>query len=178
VPFDFQPVLAGPLLELRPLAADDYDAVRAAAADPLIWAQHPEPERWREERFEPYFAMLLASGETLVARDAASGEVVGLSRYHGYDAERSEVEIGWTFLVRTRWGGTWNRELKRLMLEHAFRFVDEVVFLVGPQNVRSQRALEKLGARRIADRRNDVGRPSVAFAIGRPEFERWGATAG
>jgi RimJ/RimL family protein N-acetyltransferase len=169
VPFDFQPELRGPLLELRPLRRSDYDALREAASDPLIWEQHPERERWREEVFAPYFERQLASGGSLVALDARTGEVVGHSRFHGFDAARSEVEIGWTFLVRSRWGGTYNGELKRLMLGHAFRFVDRVVFLVAPENLRSQRSLEKLGARRAGSRTDGDGRLSLAFELARPD---------
>jgi Acetyltransferase (GNAT) domain len=62
-----------------------------------------------------------------------TGSVIGMSRFHGYDAEKSEVEIGWTFLARAYWGGTYNRELKSLMLRHALRRVRRVVFLVSPQ---------------------------------------------
>jgi N-acetyltransferase len=99
--------------------------------------------------------------------DAATGEAIGLCRYHGYDAERSEVEIGWTFLARRYWGGAYNRQLKDLMLGHAFRFVRSVVFLVGPENVRSRRAVEKIGAVEIGTRPGADGRPSIAYRIQR-----------
>ena len=168
--FDYQPILRGTRLELRPLRADDFGALRAAASDPLIWEQHPVNDRHREEVFRPYFDMLLASGEALVVLDRVTGAVVGMSRYHGYDAERSEVEIGWTFLVRSHWGGTSNRELKDLMLRHAFRFVRTVVFLVAPGNLRSQRAVEKIGGVRFGTRRDADGRESVAFRIESTEF--------
>ncbi|MGB5249420.1 MAG: GNAT family N-acetyltransferase, partial [Gammaproteobacteria bacterium] len=56
-----------------------------------------------------------------------------------------EVEIGWTFLSRDYWGGSYNAEIKQLMLEHAFSFVDTVVFWVGETNFRSRRAVEKIG---------------------------------
>ena len=163
--FDAQPTLVGELLELRPLRADDLDALYAAAADPLIWEQHPVPDRWVEENFRAYFAELLESGGALAVLDRASGAVIGTSRYHGYDGERSEVEIGWTFLARAYWGGTHNAELKRLMLEHAFRFVRTVVFLVHPENVRSQRAVEKIGASRVGARPDAYGRESHVYAI-------------
>src|SRR5437763_17223667 len=107
--FDFRPSLEGSLLHLRPLRADDLAAVRAAASDPRIWEQHPVKDRHREEVFGPYFHALLSSGEALVVVDRATDAVVGVSRFHGYDRERSEVEIGWTFLVRSHWGGTYNR---------------------------------------------------------------------
>jgi RimJ/RimL family protein N-acetyltransferase len=167
---DCQPTPSGTLVELRPLCADDYDALYAAAADPAIWEQHQVKDRHREDVFRPYFDLLLESREALVVLDSATGEIVGLSRYHGYDAVASEVEIGWTFLVRSRWGGPVNRELKSLMLRHAFRFVHNVVFLIDPENRRSQRAVEKVGGVRIAPRLNAAGVEIVVFRICRKDF--------
>jgi N-acetyltransferase len=163
--FDAQPTLYGELLELRPLSRGDYDALYAAAADPLIWEQHPEPDRYRESVFRGYFDEQLASGGALVVIDRHTGAIVGMSRFHGYDAARSEVEIGWTFLARAYWGGPYNRELKDLMLAHAFRFVRSVAFLVGPDNIRSQRALEKIGAVRDGSRPDAYGRESFVYQI-------------
>lgn len=148
---DLQPRLVGETVELRPLRADDYDALRAAASDPLIWEQHPA-NRHEEPVFRGYFDEQLGSGGGLAILERASGAVIGSSRYHGYDEGRREVEIGWTFLVRRHWGGATNREVKRLMLDHAFRFVETVVLVIHPENVRSQRAAEKLGGVRAADR--------------------------
>ena len=156
---DLQPTLAGTLLELRPLRADDFAALFRAASDPLIWEQHPVKDRDREDVFREYFRGHLDAGSALVAIDRATREVVGVSRFHGYDEARSELEIGWTFLARSHWGGTVNRELKRLMLGHAFRFVDSVVFLVHRDNLRSRRSLEKLGAVRAGARLDGDGRP-------------------
>lgn len=167
MPFDSQPVLKGARLELRPLRADDFDALYEAASDPLIWEQHPQRNRHEPEVFGGYFADQLASGGALIVHDAKTGETIGLSRYHGYDAERSEVEIGWTFLVRRCWGGAYNRELKDLMLAHAFRFVDNVVFLVAPENMRSRRGVEKIGAVEIGMRPGADGTPSVTYRITR-----------
>jgi RimJ/RimL family protein N-acetyltransferase len=118
--------------------------------------------------FRPYFDSLLDSQEAVVVIDRATDEVVGVSRFHGYDPEASEVEIGWTFLARRYWGGTYNRELKNLMLAHAFRFVRTVVFLVGRENVRSQRSVEKLGAVRFGTRLDAYGRESYAYRIEAP----------
>src|SRR5215467_4210002 len=98
MPFDLQPVLKGELLELRPLRAEDFDDLFAVAADPLIWEQHPVKDRYKEERFRDFFREPLESGGALIASDMSDGRIVGSSRFHGYDRERSEVEIGWTFL--------------------------------------------------------------------------------
>ena len=135
------------------------------AADPLIWEQHPAKDRYQEEQFRVFFREALESGGALVAIDTKDGRVIGSSRFHGYDGDKSEVEIGWTFLARSHWGGRYNGEMKQLMLQHAFRFVDRVVFLVGLHNRRSQRAVEKLGGVRVGSRPDASGRDSIVYEI-------------
>ena len=171
MPFDRQPVLRGRGVSLRPLEAGDFDALYEVARDPLVWEQHPERHRYRRDVFKRFFAEALESGGAL-AVIADDGGVIGSSRFHGYDEQRSEVEIGWTFVSRSHWGGVTNRELKRLMLDHAFQFVERVVFLVGPENHRSQRALEKIGARRAGTRADGSGQENVLFELRRHDFQR------
>lgn len=163
--FDYQPVLKGDLVELRPLRSENYDDLYAVAADPLIWEQHPVKNRHEEGRFQVFFREALASGGALLAIDATTHWMIGSSRFHGYDKDRSEVEIGWTFLARSHWGGVYNAQMKELMLRHAFRFVNCVVFLVGPQNLRSQRAVEKIGGVRAGSRPDAEGRDSYVYQI-------------
>jgi RimJ/RimL family protein N-acetyltransferase len=163
--FDLQPVLTGELLELRPLRAEDFHDLYAVAADPLIWEQHPMKNRHEAEPFKVFFCEALESGGALVAIDFKDGRLIGSSRFHGYYAEKSEIEIGWTFLARSHWGGIYNREMKQLMLRHAFRFVNNVVFLVDPQNLRSQRAVEKIGGVRVGSRPDGGGRDSFVYQI-------------
>jgi len=165
MPFDLQPTLIGDLIELRPLRPDDLDGLHAVASDPLIWEQHPDRDRYKRDVFEEFFRGALESGGAFVVIDRRDDRVIGSSRYVGYDETASEIEIGWTFLARAYWGGTYNREMKRLMLAHAFRFVNRVVFLVGPTNVRSQRAMEKIGGVRAGTRINALGRESVVYEI-------------
>jgi RimJ/RimL family protein N-acetyltransferase len=163
--FDLQPTLKGSLLELRPLQASDFQLLYAVASDPLIWEQHPAKDRWKEDVFRTFFQESLDSGGALLAVDCKLRKVIGSSRFHGYDAQRSEIEIGWTFLARSHWGGTYNREMKELMLRHAFAFVDRVVFLVGPNNLRSQRAVEKIGGTAVGSRRDGGSRDSIIYEI-------------
>lgn len=147
--FDLQPTLVGETLELRPLRADDFDALYSAASDPLIWEQHPDSERYKREVFrQNFFDTALESGGAFLILDRQTREVIGSSRYWNYKPDESEIEVGWTFLTRQYWGGATNRELKRLMIAHALRFVERVVLVVGEHNLRSQRACEKIGARR------------------------------
>ena len=165
VNFELQPHLIGDLLELRPLTPDDWESLFAVASDPAIWAQHPARDRYKEEVFKEFFREALESGGAFVVIDRKTREIIGSSRYFGFDAAKREVEIGWTFLARTYWGGKYNRELKRLMLDHAFRFVESVVFLVGPTNVRSQKAMEKIGGLMIEPREKTISGKSVKQVV-------------
>lgn len=142
-----QTVLNGQTLQLIPLQPEHWRALMQAASDPLIWTLHPEPERYKPDVFRPVFDGGLTSGGAYLICDKQSGEVLGTSRYYEFDAAQQEVAIGYTFLVRSRWGGATNTELKHLMLTHAFSFANTVWFHVGEQNLRSRRAVEKLGAR-------------------------------
>ena len=166
--FELQPTLRGELLELRPLRPDDFDALYTVASDPLIWELHPSPDRYKPDAFKEFFREAMESGGALIALDARDGRVIGSLRYFGYDEAKSEIEIGWTFLARSHWGGVYNKAMKQLMLQHAFRFVKSVVFMVGPENWRSQRAMEKIGGVRIGPRKNWKGRVSVVSQITAP----------
>jgi N-acetyltransferase len=143
---ELQPTLTGALVTLRPLRADDWHELFAVASDPLIWEQHPAKGRYQESEFRAFFDAALATQSAFAVIDARSGKIIGSSRYHGFTAELREVEVGWTFLARSHWGGLYNREMKRLMLAHIFQFVDRVIFVVGTNNVRSQEAVQRLGA--------------------------------
>jgi len=165
--FDLQPTLRGSLLELRPLREEDWEPLYAVASDPLIWEQHPDRDRYKEEVFREFFRVALASRAALTAIGLEDGRLIGSSRFHGYDEAQSEIEIGWTFLSRSHWGGRYNGEMKRLMLQHAFQFVDNVVFLIGPKNLRSQRAIEKIGGALVGSRFQG-GRESLVFQIVKP----------
>lgn len=162
---DLQPTLASDFLELRPLRPDDWELLFAVASDPLIWEQHPDSDRYQEQVFRAFFRDALDSGGALIVLDRATGTVIGSSRYFGYDPEARVVEIGWSFLARKYWGGRYNGEMKRLMLEHAFRAVDRVLFIIGPENVRSQRAVEKIGGVRRGPTTDVRGRPRVVYEL-------------
>ena len=175
---DRQPVLEGARLRLRPLRPDDWDALFAVASDREIWAQHPAHDRWQEPVFRRFFAEALAGGGALVALDKATGAVIGSSRWQGYDpADGGSVEIGWTFIDRERWGGGYNPEMKRLMLAHAFRWVERVDFHIGENNFRSRTAMKRIGGH-LTERSDEVdfgdGRivRHVIYAITREGFEK------
>lgn len=171
--FDCQPVLHGSTLTLRALTASDFEALFSAASDPLIWAGHPAHDRYERQVFEKYFAARLASAKTLAVIDIESGQIVGMSSYYTPPDQPESIAIGYTFLTRTKWGGDANRELKALMLEHAFRVYDIVYFHVGPANSRSQKALLKIGAVHLYDAElNLSGAPALCMCYGLTR-EQW-----
>ena len=167
MPFDAQPTLQGDLISLRPLREEDFDALYAVASDPLIWEQHPASNRHELPVFREFFRDAMTSGGALLVTDAATGAVLGSSRFHAFREAEREVEIGWTFLARACWGGRYNGELKSLMLTHAFGFVDSVVLVIGATNTRSRRAAEKIGAL-LDDRRTaEDGGEKVVYRVTR-----------
>jgi|SRR5688572_11495809 len=186
--FDLQPTLRGNLVEIRPLRLSDFDALFAAASDPLIWEQHPEPDRYTRPVFQKFFDGAIASRGAFSVIELNSGRIIGSSRYYGhdpaerasrgYDPEERTILIGYTFLERAFWGRSFNRELKALMLDHAFKLVDRVYFEVGEKNIRSQKALLNIGAHFVRRTRlplpNGTLSPFVVFSIERdtPEHGR------
>ncbi len=141
-----QPNLSHPQLELRPATAADWPALYDVASDPGIWAGHPASDRWREPVFRAFFDDGLASGGMLIASDPYNGAIIGSSRYDFSRAEGDEVEIGWTFLARSHWGGRSNHVMKALMIGHALASVGQVMLMIGVTNIRSRTAAMRIGA--------------------------------
>lgn len=167
--------MEGATLRLRLMQPSDRSALAEAASDPEIWLQHPDRERWRPERFAPYFESGLASAGAFVVEEREGGRIVGSSRFVEPDRSDSSVEIGYTFLIRRLWGGDANREIKTLMLDRAFERVERVWFLVGSGNLRSQAALAKIGAAKAPwppTRAEDREARSVAYVIERASWLR------
>ena len=172
--FDFQPTLEGPTLTMRPLNSSDWEALYGVASDPLIWELHPLNDRWQEPVFRKFFDEAMDSGGALVAINRASGKIVGSSRYSTDFAAEGEVEIGWTFLARSHWGGNTNREMKHIMLAHAFGHYPKVIFRIGEHNLRSRRACEKIGGQLLRRSQilkiGDRNLTHVVYAIDRQGF--------
>ena len=141
--------LENDLIKLVPLASDDFERIYLVASDPLIWEQHPNKFRYKRDVFQTFFNEAIASGSAFLIFDAETNEVIGSSRYYDYDAAKSEIAIGYTFLARSRWGGTYNRALKQLMIDHAFESVGSVLLHIGEGNIRSQKAAMKIGGKKV-----------------------------
>lgn len=144
--FDDQPTLENAVVALRPLTEEDYDGLYAVAGDAEVWAQHPSKDRWKAENFRPYFEFLLKAGGTLTTLDQTDGRIIGCTRYYVGPDHPDAIAVGFTFLGRAYWGGRRNLATKTLVLDHAFAHFPEVWFHIGPDNTRSRKAVEKLGA--------------------------------
>jgi RimJ/RimL family protein N-acetyltransferase len=167
--FELQPSIENQRIKLEPLASGDFDALYSVASDPLIWEQHPNKDRHRRDVFAVYFKGAIESGGAFRVIDNATGTLIGSSRYYDLDEVRRAVAIGYTFIARDHWGGHYNRALKTLMLEHAFRWVDRVIFHVGADNLRSRKAMEKLGGIYVGEAQmsyyGEPIRPNVIYEI-------------
>lgn len=177
-PFDAQPMLRDDVVSLRPLRSADWAGLFAVGSDPLIWAHHPAPDRWQEAGFRRFFDDGMASGGAMLISDARTGAVIGTSRFDRSRVAPDEAEIGWTFLARSYWGGAANAAVKRLMVGHVLRTVDRAVFVICAGNLRSRRAVEKIGgvlaARTIVVAIDGRPVPHVVYAIDRDGFARGG----
>jgi len=138
--------LEGELIRLRLLQQDDLDTLYEVASDPKIWEQHPNKERYQRPVFEMYFKGAMESGSAYLVTDQSTGQVIGCSRFYDFNADAKSISIGYTFLARAYWGKGFNKSLKTMMLNYAYKFANEVIFHVGNHNIRSQKAMEKLGA--------------------------------
>lgn len=149
--FDLQPTLEDELIILRPLQENDFEALYSVASDPLIWEQHPARDRWQRDVFMEFFRGAMVSGGAFAVINKKNGKIIGSSRFVKVKEDVNAIEIGWTFLAREYWGGVYNLSMKRLMIDHALRFTDNILFFIGENNMRSRKAVEKLGGMLIAE---------------------------
>lgn len=167
--FNLQPTLQNELVILRPLEEADFEELYSVASDPLIWEQHPQSDRYERRVFELFFKDAMNSKGAFAIVDKKSNKLIGSTRFHAVTQSANAIEIGWTFLARNFWGGIYNQAIKLLMLRYAFQFVENILFHIGDHNMRSRKAVEKIGGIQITtldgqtlDRRSES---SVIYAI-------------
>jgi RimJ/RimL family protein N-acetyltransferase len=142
-------VLEDELTRLIPLEENDFERLYAVASDPLIWEQHPTRDRYKREVFKKFFDGATSSCTAFLIFDKASNELIGSTRYYEYKAEVPSVAIGYTFLAKKCWGGLYNKSVKKLLMDYAFQFVNSIFFHIGANNIRSQKAILKIGAKKV-----------------------------
>jgi RimJ/RimL family protein N-acetyltransferase len=143
--------LSNHLIRLEPLQRSHFNELYAAASDPLIWEQHPNPNRYQKEVFESFFEGALASGGAFIVRNVDTGKALGSTRFYDLKTLDNEIKIGYTFFSRDCWGKGINKQVKTLMLNYAFIYIEKVIFHIGAKNIRSQIAIQKLGAKKVSE---------------------------
>jgi RimJ/RimL family protein N-acetyltransferase len=150
--FNIQPIdLKNETIQLIPLQQIDFEELYKVASDPLVWEQHPNKLRYQKNIFHNYFEGALLSKGAFIIRESKTNEVIGSSRFYDFNEKENSILIGYTFIGRNFWGKGYNPAIKKLMLDYAFQFVDKVYFHVGALNIRSQKAIEKIGALKVAE---------------------------
>jgi len=147
--FSVQPTLENGNVKLVPLDQNDFEQLFSVASDPLVWEQHPNKDRYKREVFENFFQGAMESGGAFKIIESNTGEVAGSTRFYDFNPENNCIFIGYTFYGRKFWGSKLNPQVKKLMLDYIFQFVDKVNFHVGKDNIRSQKAMERLGAKKV-----------------------------
>lgn len=173
--FDIQPVLENETIILQPLEEGDFEALYAAASDPKVWEQHPNKERWKREVFQVFFEGAIQSKGAFKIIDKLTGDVAGSTRFYDYNASDNSILVGYTFYATRYWGTGMNPAVKKLVLDYIFQFVSTVIFQVGAHNIRSQIAVGRLGARKIAEQEMTYhGEPpkfNFVYALTKEEWE-------
>lgn len=150
--FDLQPTIENEWVAIRPLLQQDFETLYSIASDPLIWEQHPNKNRYQKEAFKNFFKGAIESGGAFMVTDIKTGEPIGSSRFcNAENGDGDAIAIGYTFLARSHWGGRYNQALKKLMIDHAFKYVNSIIFHIGALNIRSQKAIEKTGANKVGE---------------------------
>lgn len=144
-----QPVLENDIIRLQPLKEEDFEELYSVASDPLLWEQHPEPLRYKRDVFERFFKKAIDSQGALLLIDKTKNKAIGCSRYYEYNDVHNTIAIGYTFIGREYWGTGYNVAMKILMLDHILSHVHKVYFHIGINNIRSQKAIERLGADKL-----------------------------
>lgn len=163
--FNLQPeILEDQTVQLIPLHENHFEELYKVASDPLIWELHPIKDRYKKEVFESFFEGAINSKSAFLILDKETNEIIGSTRFYDYNSEKSSIAIGFTFMGRKFWGGSYNKATKKLLIDYAFEYVNSILFHVGAENVRSQKAVLKLGAVKI----NEISFPQNG---GIPHFE-------
>jgi N-acetyltransferase len=173
---NLQPILQSDLITLLPLKESHIEELYAAASDIETWNQHPNPLRYQREHFDVYCNGALQSNSAFVIVDNATNTIIGSSRYYGYDDADNSILIGYTFFTYTYFGKGYNANCKKLMLDYIFQYVEKVIFHVGEKNIRSQKAMLKLGGKLVGTASvNYFGEPpnqNVIFEIKKQDWNK------
>jgi N-acetyltransferase len=167
--FNLQPILENDILILRPLQNNDFENLFKVASDPLIWEQHPAKERSQRDGFAVFFNEAIAMKSAFAIIDKQNNEIIGSTRFNAVEETQNAIEIGWSFMARQYWGGFFNKSVKKLLMDYAYDYVENVLFYIHENNIRSQKAVEKIGGTRVTHLENQLldtkGESTVIYKV-------------
>ncbi|MFT3904294.1 MAG: GNAT family N-acetyltransferase [Niabella sp.] len=173
---DVQPILENEAVILYPLQDGDFEALYAVASDPEIWAQHPNKDRWKKEVFKIFFDGAIQSKGAFKVVEKTTGSIIGSTRFYDYDEQENSIFIGYTFYAVKCWGKGINRSVKTIMLDYVFQFVSKVYFHIGANNIRSQIAIGRIGAEKIAEQEvtyfGEAPRLNFVYEINKEKWQK------
>ncbi|GAB3432477.1 GNAT family N-acetyltransferase [Niabella aquatica] len=171
-----QPILENEKVILYPLQEKDFEALYAVAADPQIWEQHPNKDRWKKEVFKIFFDGAMQSKGAFKIVDKAKSDTIGSTRIYDYNEQENSIFIGYTFYATPYWGTGINRSVKSMMLDYIFQFVSKVCFHIGANNIRSQVAISRIGAEKTAEQEvtyfGEAPRLNFVYEISKDKWQR------
>jgi RimJ/RimL family protein N-acetyltransferase len=173
---NIQPTLQNKKIILCPLQETDFEDLYNVASDPSIWEQHPNKDRWKKDVFKTFFEGAIQSLGAFKTVDKATGQIIGSTRYYDYNEQDNSIFIGYTFYATSSWGTGINKLVKALMLDYIFQFVSKVNFHIGANNVRSQIAIGRIGAEKVAEEEvnyfGEEKKLNFAYEITKENWER------
>lgn len=174
--FSIQPILEDDRVLIQPLLSSDFDDLYAVASDPMIWEQHPNRDRYKREVFQVFFDGAIQSGGAFKIIDKATGRIAGCTRFYDYNESGDSILIGYTFYATAWWGKGINLSVKSMMLDYIFRFVTKVYFHIGANNLRSQIAIGRVGAKKTGEEEvtyfGETPKLNFVYTITREDWNR------
>ena len=154
-------------ISLLQIKKENFEELYLVASDPIIWEQHPENDRWKKEKFSIFYKNGLQNKfGFLLIFDKHKNKIIGSTRFYSYDKIDKAIRIGFTFISQEYWGTSINFQVKKMMLDYTFKYLDKVYFDIGINNFRSRKAVEKLGASLFSD--NKKG--NVVYTLKKNQF--------
>jgi RimJ/RimL family protein N-acetyltransferase len=165
-------LLKGEHVYLEFLLPEHIEALRALAKDDRIWefTKTLLIDEQYNQRFDDYISLALDRNAlekqvAFIIRRKTDNVIIGMTRYYGVDEKNKRLNIGYTWYIPSVWGKVYNKECKLILLTYAFEELDfnRVGFEVAHQNLRSQKAVIKIGAIKEGELRKYALRPDGAF---------------
>ena len=152
----FKVNLENEIVSLVQTVENHFEDLYTIGSNPIIWEQHLDKDRWKLNNFRKYIDGGIGNKEgcfTIIDKEV--NKIIGTTRYYSFNDEEHSVKIGYTFISQHYWGTHMNYQIKKLMLDYVFQYLDKVYFDIWERNYRSQKSVEKLGGKKLRLEKNN-----------------------